>query len=121
MVELELGTAVGVGGVDPLAAAEEPVVGVAASVIMDRGQENKTKPYEYYNEHGRPEHLRSSLNSARAILLFDYFIAAQTEHGILACKDCIIYMSTLMSTFSLLDSNRSFKSRSCDPDRIFPL
>jgi hypothetical protein len=29
-VEVELGAAVGVGGVDPLAAAEEPVAGVAA-------------------------------------------------------------------------------------------
>ncbi len=32
MVEVELGAAVGVCGVDPLAAAEEPVAGVAAII-----------------------------------------------------------------------------------------
>jgi hypothetical protein len=36
VVELELGAAVGVGGVDPLAAAEEPVAGVAALLVQIR-------------------------------------------------------------------------------------
>ncbi len=36
VVELELGAAVGVGGVDPLAAAEEPVARVAALLVQIR-------------------------------------------------------------------------------------
>ncbi len=68
VVELELGAAVGVGGVDPFGAAAQPVAGVAASVIAVV-REKKTKTYEYYNEHGRPGYLPSSLNSAREILL----------------------------------------------------
>ncbi len=38
VVEVELGAAVGVCGVDPLAAAEEPVAGVAAMFDHHRGQ-----------------------------------------------------------------------------------